>query len=275
VARRGRAQRVLVCDVAACGCGVQCMEATPSASGGSGGGGGGGGASRASASGGSDDVSKSSALLRLKSDLRSLLADPPSVRAFVVVCPASVGMPAAAGVHWLATHLLGRNTHARPRIVRRVTSLCARASALLLSVRARSAVWFAGRAAALQQRHGSSLTCLQGCSASPLEDNFFVWNATVVGPDETAWEGVCMCVCERVRVRVLLAAVRCAGATLKHVWLQAASTRCGSRFRTSIQASRPTCASHVRCSIPTVRAAAAAAAAAAALVAPTCAVVAL
>jgi hypothetical protein len=39
--------------------------------------------------------------------------------------------------------------------------------------------------------HHSCTTCgpPQGCSASPLEDNFFRWNATVVGPDETPWEG--------------------------------------------------------------------------------------
>lgn len=30
----------------------------------------------------------------------------------------------------------------------------------------------------------------QGCSASPQsEENLFVWNATVFGPDETPWEG--------------------------------------------------------------------------------------
>lgn len=44
-------------------------------------------------------------------------------------------------------------------------------------------------------RLSSDLRSLQadppaGCSASPMsEDNLFVWNATVVGPDETAWEG--------------------------------------------------------------------------------------
>ncbi|XP_068655328.1 ubiquitin-conjugating enzyme E2 1-like [Aristolochia californica] len=30
----------------------------------------------------------------------------------------------------------------------------------------------------------------EGCSAGPLsEDNLFVWSATVIGPDETPWEG--------------------------------------------------------------------------------------
>lgn len=30
----------------------------------------------------------------------------------------------------------------------------------------------------------------EGCSASPAsEDNLFVWNATVFGPDDTPWEG--------------------------------------------------------------------------------------
>ncbi len=30
----------------------------------------------------------------------------------------------------------------------------------------------------------------EGCSASPVsDDNLFVWNATVFGPDETPWEG--------------------------------------------------------------------------------------
>lgn len=29
-----------------------------------------------------------------------------------------------------------------------------------------------------------------GCSASPAtEDNLFLWNATIIGPDESPWEG--------------------------------------------------------------------------------------
>lgn len=36
---------------------------------------------------------------------------------------------------------------------------------------------------------------LQGCSASPVsEENMFVWNATVTGPDESPWEGACRAV---------------------------------------------------------------------------------
>ena len=37
-----------------------------------------------------------------------------------------------------------------------------------------------------------------GCSASPAtEDNLFLWNATIIGPDESPWEG--------------------AGATMRHI----------------------------------------------------------
>ena len=44
-------------------------------------------------------------------------------------------------------------------------------------------------------RLSSDLRALQadspaGCSASPVsDDNLFVWNATIVGPDESPWEG--------------------------------------------------------------------------------------